>query len=474
MFSQDGNKRKAPALIDIPQKVKKQKLEPQAKLPPHLEEFMKSMPKMNKATIAKVCWQHIYGIEEKGECYGCGSEIVKGMPATELSHIIPASLGGPLQAWNLVPLCTNCNRYQGKLNMIEYISSKYDVKIHLKEMLLLLYIAFKDKYELLNNSFTQVHPDLIYNIAVNVYCIDGNLSKEHLILDNVDVAKINLCNRLPPLDKIKLIRTRNFMDIVKDTINPKQNNELIKNSTPIIANTSSPEKPDKNLYKKFCNDIKEYDENSAWKLFYGNSNLGECLGCYHSLEQNNSNIVHISKKNNAKYNWNIIPLCRTCSNAYSEQNNLIDWLGNSQKYNNIKELLLLIMLNYRKNLITYDKKFELFPHDKQLICRLAERLYNAANVSQYFECIELKSEDVFAVVYSETRPNWTDKVNIIHNRNWLRKTLDDNLRQKKWIHRSNNRVNRVQNRPQNLVQSHRLNSSRQILPKPRANSNRFR
>ena len=58
-----------------------------------------------------------------GSCAKCHTELnpFPGDPdSMDVDRIIPVSLGGPDDLWNLQPLCASCNRSKGASESIDY------------------------------------------------------------------------------------------------------------------------------------------------------------------------------------------------------------------------------------------------------------------------------------------------------------------------------------------------------------------
>lgn len=53
-----------------------------------------------------------------GECYSCEDELAYGN--MECGHIVPHCKGGGIELNNLEPICRNCNRQMGIMNLMEY------------------------------------------------------------------------------------------------------------------------------------------------------------------------------------------------------------------------------------------------------------------------------------------------------------------------------------------------------------------
>jgi len=81
----------------------------------------KQKPKthIHKSLKNKV-WEETYGTEcGKHECYiGCGKMISQG--DFECGHIMAESKGGPTNRSNLKPICSQCNKSMGTMNLEEY------------------------------------------------------------------------------------------------------------------------------------------------------------------------------------------------------------------------------------------------------------------------------------------------------------------------------------------------------------------
>lgn len=84
-----------------------------------LSLFCSERPKIPKSLRNNV-WYKRNGENMNGKCYVCNEELM--IDNMECGHIIPHVYHGKIELDNLEPICKNCNRDMGIMNLIEYKS----------------------------------------------------------------------------------------------------------------------------------------------------------------------------------------------------------------------------------------------------------------------------------------------------------------------------------------------------------------
>jgi molecular chaperone DnaK (HSP70) len=110
-------------------------------------------------------------------CYvGCGEQISQNN--FECGHVISEKFGGKITIDNLRPICPNCNKSMGSMNMMEFIK-KYNFNEN--------YSLNKNPNKILNNSFDKNPNKILTNsldknqqIQVNNKYLNTNLVDKHL------------------------------------------------------------------------------------------------------------------------------------------------------------------------------------------------------------------------------------------------------------------------------------------------------
>lgn len=82
-------------------------------------KLRKSIPK----SLKKDLWKNHFGNNFKGRCFCCKKEIMRDK--FEVGHYISVANGGSDNLNNLRPICFDCNRSMGQINMQEFISQYY-------------------------------------------------------------------------------------------------------------------------------------------------------------------------------------------------------------------------------------------------------------------------------------------------------------------------------------------------------------
>lgn len=82
----------------------------------------KSIPKGVKIDL----WKKHFGEEYEGECFVCGKRI--DTHNFEAGHINPVAKGGTDKISNLKPICKDCNRSMGTMNLYKYKKKYYSEK----------------------------------------------------------------------------------------------------------------------------------------------------------------------------------------------------------------------------------------------------------------------------------------------------------------------------------------------------------
>jgi hypothetical protein len=83
-------------------------------------KLRKSIPKSLKMDL----WRNHFGHQFKGRCFCCKKEIMRDN--FEAGHHLSDSNGGSDSLDNLRPICFDCNRSMGSINMNEFISEYYN------------------------------------------------------------------------------------------------------------------------------------------------------------------------------------------------------------------------------------------------------------------------------------------------------------------------------------------------------------
>jgi hypothetical protein len=85
----------------------------------NLSLFCNDRPKIPKSLRNSV-WYKRNGENMNGKCYVCNDELM--IDNMECGHIIPHVYQGKIELNNLEPICKNCNRDMGIMNLNEYKS----------------------------------------------------------------------------------------------------------------------------------------------------------------------------------------------------------------------------------------------------------------------------------------------------------------------------------------------------------------
>lgn len=93
----------------------------------------------------RICWESVFpsGVIE-ADCPICCTRKIRYHAPTgdtfQKLHIIPKSLGGPDEAWNLLPGC-GCNQNMSTLNLVDWMGTRGNHKSFLKPLFLSKYLS---------------------------------------------------------------------------------------------------------------------------------------------------------------------------------------------------------------------------------------------------------------------------------------------------------------------------------------------
>lgn len=80
--------------------------------------------KQISSKLKKEVWLMYHHTSLTGPCYiGCGKHI-SFFEGYECGHVISVKNGGPTELENLKPICFDCNRSMGKMNMADFVRNK--------------------------------------------------------------------------------------------------------------------------------------------------------------------------------------------------------------------------------------------------------------------------------------------------------------------------------------------------------------
>ena len=106
------------------------------------------------------CWKNVAGFEKSMPCPGCHRVTlsVNQKNGWHASHIRARVNGGSTQAYNLYPLCDNCNGEMGDTNMFCHFYKDSGERSHTLDALIgamhqVFRIEYADKYRALNGQF---------------------------------------------------------------------------------------------------------------------------------------------------------------------------------------------------------------------------------------------------------------------------------------------------------------------------------
>lgn len=84
---------------------------------------IKSGKKKIQWSLKESVWKRDFGEEENGQCT-CGKTIF--LRDHQCGHIVSEKMGGPIEKYNLKPICKSCNKNMGTRNMFEYYFTTSD------------------------------------------------------------------------------------------------------------------------------------------------------------------------------------------------------------------------------------------------------------------------------------------------------------------------------------------------------------
>ena len=75
--------------------------------------------------IKLLSWDHHVGpYVGRTKCICCQERVIS-MGEFEAGHIIAVAKGGPTTVWNLLPICSTCNRSMGTMNMSTFVATYF-------------------------------------------------------------------------------------------------------------------------------------------------------------------------------------------------------------------------------------------------------------------------------------------------------------------------------------------------------------
>jgi hypothetical protein len=105
------------------------------------------------------CWRYLAGNEREIECPCCFKTklIYSASRSWEASHILPKAHGGTAEAYNLYPLCVNCNGNMSDMNMFCYFADQPQaLRLLIETMHNMFRIEFPRMYRKCNEQFYQL------------------------------------------------------------------------------------------------------------------------------------------------------------------------------------------------------------------------------------------------------------------------------------------------------------------------------